>query len=130
MNSCLANERGDQETFPRKAPKAEGRLRRGAAFVALRVDGRVLLRRRPDKGLLASMMEVPGSEWQHDFDERRARRSAPRLRAEDAMAPVARVVRHVFTHFPLEIAVVRRTSATRDAGAKGARWVKIIELGR
>ncbi|MGB8577869.1 MAG: A/G-specific adenine glycosylase, partial [Pseudolabrys sp.] len=34
-NSCLASERGDQETFPRKAPKREGRLRRGAAFVVL-----------------------------------------------------------------------------------------------
>ena len=32
--SCLAFARGDQETFPRKAPKREGRLRRGAAFVA------------------------------------------------------------------------------------------------
>src|SRR6202008_4152961 len=65
-DSCLANERGDQEMFPRKAPKREGRLRRGAAFGVLRADGRVLLRRRPDKGLLASMMEVPGSTWAHD----------------------------------------------------------------
>ena len=30
---CLARKRGDQETFPRKTPKAEGKLRRGAAFV-------------------------------------------------------------------------------------------------
>ncbi len=32
--SCVAFARGDQETFPRKAPKREGKLRRGAAFVA------------------------------------------------------------------------------------------------
>ena len=76
---CSARARGEQEMFPRKLPKAEGKLRRGAAFVALRADGRVLLRRRPEKGLLASMMEVPGSEWKHDFDKGRARRSAPRL---------------------------------------------------
>src|SRR5262249_11029157 len=56
--ACAAKARGDQEMFPRKAPKREGRLRRGAAFVVLRADARVLLRRRPDKGLLASMMEV------------------------------------------------------------------------
>ena len=49
---CVARARGEQETFPRKAPKREGQLRRGAAFVALRADGRVLLRQRPDKGLL------------------------------------------------------------------------------
>src|SRR5690349_1307721 len=34
--ACVASARGDPETFPRKAPKREGRLRRGAAFVALR----------------------------------------------------------------------------------------------
>ena len=37
--------------------------RHGAAFVAVRDDGAVLLRRRPDKGLLGGMAEVPGSEW-------------------------------------------------------------------
>ena len=26
MNSCMVRERGDQETFPRKAPKVEGKL--------------------------------------------------------------------------------------------------------
>src|SRR5476651_2687861 len=45
-DSCLAFARGDQETFPRKAPKREGKLRHGAAFVALRADGCVLLRRQ------------------------------------------------------------------------------------
>ena len=36
---CAAYARGDQETFPRKTPKREGKLRRGAAFVVLRADG-------------------------------------------------------------------------------------------
>ena len=47
---CVARARGDQETFPRKAPKREGKLRRGAAFVVLRADGRVLLRSAAGKG--------------------------------------------------------------------------------
>lgn len=34
------------EAFPRKERKREGRLRRGAAFVAIRADGYVLVRRR------------------------------------------------------------------------------------
>ncbi len=124
-DSCVANERGDQETFPRKAPKREGRLRRGAAFVVLRSDGRVLLRRRPDKGLLASMMEVPGSEWTHDFDESGARRSAPRLRAKVQWRRLHGVVRHVFTHFPLELAVFAAQVPRATAAPKGARWAKI-----
>jgi A/G-specific adenine glycosylase len=124
--ACAAYARGDQATFPRKAPKREGRLRRGAAFVALRADGRVLLRRRPDKGLLAAMTEVPGSGWSHDFDEADALSAAPLRRVRWRRLPGA--VRHVFTHFPLELAVfVARVSKTVRAPA-GARWVKIEEL--
>ena len=33
---CAARARGDQESFPRKAEKKTGALRRGAAFVVLR----------------------------------------------------------------------------------------------
>ncbi|HEY7945622.1 MAG TPA: A/G-specific adenine glycosylase, partial [Casimicrobiaceae bacterium] len=45
--ACVARARGEQELYPCKAPKREGRLRRGAAFVAVRADGSVLLRTRP-----------------------------------------------------------------------------------
>ena len=86
--------RGDQETFPRKAPKREGKLRRGAAFVVLRADGRMLLRRRPEKGLLGGMSEVPGSEWAHDFDVGASarRRAALSRQAEMAAARPARSI--------------------------------------
>ena len=124
---CAANARGDQETFPRKAPKREGRVRHGAAFVVLRADGHVLLRRRPEKGLLAAMMEVPCTEWTHDFKGRLALRSAP-LDAETKWRRLPGTVRHVFTHFPLELTVfiahVRR--ATR--APEGAGWVRLGNL--
>src|SRR4051812_29368392 len=48
---CAAYTRGDQESFPRKAPKKTGELRRGAAFVVRRGD-ELLLRTRAEKGLL------------------------------------------------------------------------------
>ncbi len=35
---CVARARGDQEAFPRKAPKKTGTLRRGAAFIVTRGD--------------------------------------------------------------------------------------------
>jgi A/G-specific adenine glycosylase len=118
--SCLAFERGDQETFPRKAPKREGKLRCGAAFVALRADGRVLLRQRPDKGLLGAMTEVPGSVWAHDFDLAKALRAAPRLKTKWRKLPGA--VRHVFTHFPLELTVFIGQVPRATPAPKGARW--------
>jgi A/G-specific adenine glycosylase len=125
--SCAAYARGDQETFPRKTPKREGKLRRGAAFVVLRADGTILLRKRPDKGLLASMTEVPGSDWTHEFDERRALRSAPRLKGAK-WRRVPGLVRHVFTHFPLELAVFVAPVARKVPAPKGMRWHKIAGL--
>ena len=76
-DACAAFARGDAETLPRRTPKREGALRRGAAFVARRADGLVLLRTRPAKGLLGGMTEVPTTEWAHDFDESNALDSAP-----------------------------------------------------
>jgi A/G-specific adenine glycosylase len=125
---CLARARGDQETFPRKAPKREGILRRGAAFVVLRADGCVLLRTRPEKGLLGGMSEVPGSDWSHDFDVARALEAAPRLRAKMIWRRLPGVVRHVFTHFPLELAVFIAHAPRTTPAPKGARWVKRGDL--
>ncbi|MBI4366450.1 MAG: A/G-specific adenine glycosylase [Deltaproteobacteria bacterium] len=117
--ACVAHSRGDQETFPRKAPKRDGKLRRGAAFVALRADGRVLLRRRPEKGLLGAMTEVPGSAWAHDFDPASALEAAP-LKAKWWKLPG--VVSHVFTHFPLELTVFLGQVPRATPAPKGARW--------
>jgi A/G-specific adenine glycosylase len=126
--SCLANEHGNQESFPRKPPKHEGKLRRGAAFVVLRADGSVLLRQRPEKGLLGAMTEVPGSAWAHDYDEAAALRVAPRLGSKPKWRRLPGIVRHVFTHFPLELAVFTAPVPRAAKAPKGARWVKITDL--
>ena len=113
MPSCAACARGDQETFPRKAEKKTGTLRRGAAFVAVRADGFLLARTRPAKGLLGGMTEVPGSEWTRDFDAATALDYAP-LRAIWRRVPG--VVMHTFTHFPLELTVYRAENAAAHLG--------------
>jgi A/G-specific adenine glycosylase len=129
MADCAARLRGDPQTFPRKAPKREGKLRRGAAFVVVRADGCVLLRSRPPKGLLGGMTEVPTTAWSHDFDDTQATQEAPRLsRATPKWKRLPGVVTHVFTHFPLEL-VVCAAEVPRGAGAPdGARWVAIDKL--
>jgi A/G-specific adenine glycosylase len=119
---CVANATGRQEEFPHKAPKREGKLRCGAAFVALRADGKVLLRQRPEKGLLGSMTEVPGSDWSHGFDVADALDAAP-LKAKWRKLPG--VVTHVFTHFPLELTVFAAQVPRGTAASKGARWVPL-----
>jgi A/G-specific adenine glycosylase len=128
MNDCKARKRGDQEIFPRKAPKREGALRRGAAFVALRANGQVLLRTRPSSGLLGGMSEVPGGEWSAEFDVTKARAAAPRFKRKVEWHRRVGVVTHVFTHFPLQLTVFT-ASVPRDTSAPGgARWVALADL--
>ena len=126
--SCAAFARGDAETFPRRAPKREGELRRGAAFVVRRADGFILLRTRPAKGLLGGMTEVPTTEWSKDFATSQALDHAPRWRKPVAWRKTAGVVRHVFTHFPLELIVYMSEVPPRTAAPKGTRWIEIAEL--
>ena len=96
-------------------------MRRGAAFVAVRADGCVLLRSRPPKGLLGGMTEVPTTDWSHDFDDKNALDSAPRLsRATPKWRRLPGVVTHVFTHFPLEL-IVYAAKVPRNTARAGRR---------
>jgi len=132
-DSCAARACGDAETFPQRTPKREGELRRGAAFVARRADGFVLVRTRPPKGLLGGMTEVPTTAWTADFQEGNALKGAPHFPTSMSKRHVAwqrrpGVVRHVFTHFPLELTVYVADVAARAPAPTGTRWTGIAEL--
>jgi A/G-specific adenine glycosylase len=124
---CAARARGDQETFPRKAPKKTGTLRRGAAFIVTRGD-ELLVRTRVEKGLLGGMTEVPGSDWLAGQDDKAALKQAPALKGVDRWHRKAGVVTHVFTHFPLELVVYTAKLAARARAPQGMRWVPIATL--
>jgi A/G-specific adenine glycosylase len=124
---CAAREQGTQETFPRKAPKKSGELRRGAAFVVTRGD-ELLVRTRPEKGLLGGMTEVPGSEWRAGQDDRAALKQAPELKGVTRWHRKTGVVSHVFTHFPLELVVYTASAPARTRPPEGMRWVPIATL--
>jgi A/G-specific adenine glycosylase len=124
---CLARSRGDQETFPRKAPKKSGALRRGAAFVVTRGE-ELLVRSRAEKGLLGGMTEVPGSDWLAGHDDKAARAQAPTLNGVARWHRKAGVVTHVFTHFPLELVIYTARVAAGTRAPKGMRWVPIATL--
>ena len=129
VEACAARRRGDQAAFPRKAPRREGKLRRGAAFVAVRADGCALVRSRPPKGLLGGMTEVPTTDWTHGFDEADALDGAPfwsRVKLTWRRIPGA--VTHVFTHFPLELSVYVAEVPLRTPAPKGARWVPLADV--
>lgn len=124
---CAALAQGDPTAYPRKAPKKIKPTRTGWIYWIERSDGSVLLERRPERGLLGGMMGFPSGEW----DERR-------LSAQDAIAqaPIATdwraldgVVRHTFTHFHLELRVLK---ACDNAALAGGAWHargNLAELG-
>lgn len=122
---CSAHTRGIAAELPRRLPKPERPVRRGAAFVAVTDDGYVLLRQRPDKGLLASMMEVPSSRWAAGGEDGDVLADTP---VEGLWLRLPGTVSHTFTHFHLELDVYRahvpRHSQLRLAAApERCRWV-------
>lgn len=124
---CTARALGTQETFPRKAPKKSGTLRRGAAFVVMRGD-ELLVRSRPEKGLLGGMTEVPGSDWLAGQEDATAKQQAPDLKGLSRWQRKLGVVTHVFTHFPLELVVYTAKAEARMRAPEGMRWVPIATL--
>lgn len=123
---CIARAGGAPERLPRRTAKPPRPLRHGIAFWLEHPAHGVLLRRRPARGLLGGMMEVPSTPW----------RAAPWLGAEAiAAAPIAAdwraltaSVEHTFTHFHLRLGVL---SARLDGPLPtlGGIWVPLNRLG-
>jgi A/G-specific adenine glycosylase len=126
-DDCAARARGDQETFPRKAPKKTGTLRKGAAFVVTRGD-ELLVRSRAEKGLLGGMTEVPSSDWLADHDDAVALAQAPVMKSVTRWHRKVGVVSHVFTHFPLELVVYTARVPARSRAPDGMRFVPVATL--
>jgi A/G-specific adenine glycosylase len=126
-DDCVSRARGDQESFPRKAPKKTGTLRRGAAFVVTRGE-ELLVRTRPEKGLLGGMTEVPTSDWLATQDDKAALKQAPVVKSITRWHRRAGAVTHVFTHFPLELVVYTASVRGRTRAPHGMRWVPVATL--
>ena len=125
QGGCVAFAAGMAAELPRRTPKPARPLRKGVAFWAVRGDGRVLLRRRPENGLLGGMMEFPSSEWRRAGWRRAAAMRAAPVKAEWRALPG--IVEHGFTHFRLELTVM--AAAVEGAAVAGGVWCAIDELG-
>ncbi len=102
QSGCAARAQGIAADLPRKAPKRARPLRHGAHFWLTDAQGNVLLRRRPPRGLLGGMTELPGTAWRDTpWPEAEALAHAP-MHAAWRRAGTAQ---HGFTHFELTIAV-------------------------
>lgn len=121
---CLAAKSGIAETLPVKAAKKERPTRYGLVFWLQDQNGAVLLRRRPERGLLGGMMEFPSSEWREQpWSGRDAEGQGP-IAADWRKLPG--VVPHSFTHFHLQLELVTARAA-KPAGIEGI-WCQPAEL--
>ena len=89
---CAAYASGSPEFFPAAKTKRSRPLRYGVAYWVER-DGHIWLVRRPAKGLLGGMAALAGPEWSDQ--------------AASAGSATIGVVRHIFTHFALELRIER-----------------------
>lgn len=125
--ACLARKAGEPEGLPRKRPKAARPHRRGAAFVALRGDGAVLVETRPDAGLLGGMAGPPCTDWTEAGPDDAALAAAAPLAAD--WRDAGGEARHVFTHFTLSLRVLVADAAADAAPLRG-RFVPLEQARR
>lgn len=120
---CAARVAGDQTRYPLKEKKKPKPVRRGACFHVVR-NGAIWLRRRPETGLLGAMMEVPGTQWSEGgVSENEVAIAAPFA----ADWRNAGQVRHVFTHFALELDVLTAVAPEGWTPGEGG-WTALSEL--
>ena len=111
---CVARKVGIAETLPVRAPKKKKPTRYGVVFWLENQGGKVLLRRRPEKGLLGGMMEFPSTNWRDrvwGLDE--ALKEAP-IKANWQL--LSGTVSHTFTHFHLKLTVLSCLAGINQEG--------------
>ncbi len=121
---CDGRKRGIAASLPRKLPKAKIPTRVGTAFWVERRDGYIMLRRRPQKGLLGGMMEVPSTPWVEDLQHE----ATPPVQAK--WKKLSATVEHTFTHFHLQLTVWKTTTTNQDLPDGDYNWVHKRDLER
>ena len=131
QQDCHAHAKGIEAELPARLDKLQRPTRYGIAFLALREDGHVLLRKRPEAGLLGGMLEVPSTDWADDWLSADLALGAAPVRGD--WWPVPGAVIHTFTHFRLELMVFRaivpaNSGLTFWASPERCRWIARRDL--
>lgn len=122
---CAAWAAGTAERYPLKAAKPEKPTRHGVCHVLMRKDGAMLLRRRPESGLLGGMLEFPGTGWTDTPPTPEEIAAAAPAKAD--WRDLAGGIRHTFTHFHLHLGI--RVASVNLGDPKLGRWVTPDQLG-
>ncbi|MEM1364847.1 MAG: A/G-specific adenine glycosylase [Pseudomonadota bacterium] len=126
-DNCEACALDEPERFPVKAPKKIKPTRRGAAYIIRNGAGSIWLERRPGRGLLGGMAQVPTTDWNSRQDGVADETGGP-MPANYRHRGTAR---HTFTHFHLELEVYETVidPADIEAPTQAGWWAQITSLG-
>jgi A/G-specific adenine glycosylase len=131
---CKARALGTQEQRPVLKPKVKVPHYTVTAAV-LRRDGKILLAKRPSKGLLGGMWEFPGSKVEkgESLEACLAREIREELGAEIQVGETFGVYRHAYTHFRITLHAFLcelTDGEPKLVEAAGLAWVAPADLGK
>ncbi len=122
-DDCSAFGDQTQELYPIKKRKKQRPKKNAYAFVFVDKQGRIFLRKRPDHGLFAGMMEIPTTPWLKEKNFARP----DFLDSHVNVTWLKGSVRHVFTHLDLNVNVAVLKKSCLERGFKGF-WVFLADL--
>lgn len=125
QTSCQAYVLKAVAKFPVRPKRRHKPTRFGIVFWIQDAQERILIQKRPPKGLLGGMMEFPSTPWAEtscSMDEAMAH--AP---YQGVSNHVEKEVRHTFTHFHLKLRIVKLQLTTMP---HEGLWVNLSDLGQ
>lgn len=111
---CAAFKAEDVLTYPIREPKKKRPQKYTTAYIITNDKNEILLRKRPNKGLLKGLIEIPTSDWS--------------LTKEKVENTLEETVRHVFTHFDLDVQIVKYQDNSPEHLKEGAFFASQHQL--
>ena len=93
--ACTAKKQGNMTDYPKKAKKTARRIEERTVFILQSTEG-IGLRKRPNKGLLAGMYELPAAEGH--LSEKEAGKYIKELGYHPLRIKKAEDAKHIFSH--------------------------------
>ncbi|MFO7706777.1 MAG: A/G-specific adenine glycosylase [Desulfobacterales bacterium] len=131
---CAAHRGGATARYPsRAAPRPVPEFEAAAGVVFK--NGRVLITRRPEQGLLGGLWEFPGGKLRRGESPAAAcaREIKEEVDLEVVVESALALVRHAYSHFRIRLHVFRCRFAAGRVRLKGPvahRWVRVADLDR
>jgi A/G-specific adenine glycosylase len=131
---CVAHREGTVARYPRRLdsrPVPEVQIAVGVVFK----NGRVLITRRPEQGLLGGLWEFPGGKLRKDESPGAAcvREIKEEVNLDVTLEQPLTQVRHAYSHFRIHMHVFRcrfTAGRVRLNGPVDHRWIRIADIDR